>query len=112
MSATQRVVILLSEGQKAELARRAANERVSVSDYVRHRVFDDQAELAELVSQLNASTDRANNALDKLFKRLDQATAGREAAEAETRKRAESEFSDLDLRAVEALVHNALGTVA
>lgn len=75
---TERVTFLTSRTSKAALARRAAAQGVSMGEYVRRRVEDDdeltaeqEAELAALVAEANAVIPKMQASLDRSIAILD-----------------------------------------
>lgn len=75
---TERVTFLTSRTGKAALARRAAAQGVSMGEYVRRRVEDDdeltaeqEAELAALVAEANAVIPKMQASLDRSIAILD-----------------------------------------
>jgi hypothetical protein len=80
---TERVTFLTSRTGKAALAKRAAAQGVSMGEYVRRRVEDDdeltveqEAELAALVAEANAAIPKMQASLDRSIATLD-ATHGK-----------------------------------
>ena len=84
---TERVTILMTPHSKARVARRAAAQGISMGEYLRRKVEDDdddltpeqEAELAELVRQANiaipemaATLDRMSATLRKTSAEIDQ----------------------------------------
>jgi hypothetical protein len=75
---TERVTFLTSRTGKAALAKRAAAQGVSMGEYVRRRVEDDEdltpeeeAELAALVAEANAAIPKMQASLDRSIAILD-----------------------------------------
>ncbi len=75
---TERVTFLTSRTGKAALARRAAAQGVSVGEYVRRKVEDDdeltpeqEAELAALAAEANEVIPKIREALDRSSERLE-----------------------------------------
>ncbi len=76
---TERVTFLTSRASKAALAERAAAQGVSMGEYVRRRVEDDddeltadqEAELAALVAEANAVIPKMQASLDRSIAILD-----------------------------------------
>lgn len=75
---TERVTFLTSPTSKAALAKRAAAQGVSMGEYVRRRVEDDdeltaeqEAELAALVAEANAVIPKMQASLDRSIAILD-----------------------------------------
>jgi hypothetical protein len=82
MSATERVVLLMTKPQKAALSRRASAMNVSVSEYLRQAALGESSEMQPLKDMMAAaeeSIDRANAALDVTFANM-AARAARRAA--------------------------------
>ena len=76
---TERVTILMTPAKKAALAARAAARHMSIGQYVRRKVEDEddptpeqEAELAALVAQVNATIPRMHAALDEMAESLDR----------------------------------------
>ena len=76
---TERVTFLTSRTGKAALAERAAAQGVSMGEYVRRRVEDDdeltaeqQAELAALVAQANEAIPKMRGSIDRMLQTLDK----------------------------------------
>lgn len=76
---TERVTFLISHAEKAALAKRAAASGVSVGEYVRRRVEDDdqltdaqQAELGALVAAANAAIPKMKASIDRMLETLDR----------------------------------------
>lgn len=77
---TERVTILMTPAKKAALAARAAAQHISVGQYVRRKVEDEddltpeqEAELALLVAEVNKAVPRMIEQLDQMSATL-QAT--------------------------------------
>ncbi|MBB4153768.1 hypothetical protein GGQ80_001674 [Sphingomonas jinjuensis] len=72
---TERVTILMTPAKKAELAARAAAHRMSIGQYVRRKVEEEdeqltpeqEAELALLVAQANQAIPAMVASLDKMI---------------------------------------------
>jgi len=69
---TERITILASPAVKQAIAARASSRGLSLGEYVRRKALDDdallpeeEAELAALVAQVNASIPRMQSALDE-----------------------------------------------
>ena len=75
---TERVTILMTPERKAKVASRAAARGISVGEYVRQKVEDDddeltsdqEAELAELVRQANIAIPQMAESLDRMSEML------------------------------------------
>lgn len=80
---TERVTFLTTPGLKANLAARAAAIGVSVGEYVRRRIEDDddqmtpqqEAELTVLVEEVNRAIPRMHAAFDEMNAALDETHA-------------------------------------
>lgn len=76
---TERVTFLTSRTGKAALARRAAARGVSMGEYVRRKVEDDdeltaeqQTELVALVAQANEAIPKMRGSIDRMLETLDK----------------------------------------
>ena len=76
---TERVTFLTSRTGKAAIAKRAAAQGVSMGEYVRRKVEDDdeltaeqQAELAALVAQANEAIPKMRGSIDRMMETLDK----------------------------------------
>ena len=76
---TERVTFLTSPASKAALAKRAAAQGVSMGEYVRRRVEDEneltaeqEAELAALVAQANEAIPKMRDSMDRMLETLDK----------------------------------------
>lgn len=76
---TERVTFLTSPRAKAMLAERAAARGISVGEYVRRKLEDDEeltpeqeAELAELVRQANIAIPEMAASIDRMIEKLNQ----------------------------------------
>jgi len=74
---TERVTILMTPAKKAALAARAAAQNMSIGQYVRRKVEDEdaltpeqEAELAVLVAQVNAALPKMNASIDQMIKTI------------------------------------------
>lgn len=75
---TERVTILMTPVRKAQVASRAAARGVSVGEYLRRKIEDDEddltpeqeAELAELVRQANIAIPEMAETLDRMSETL------------------------------------------
>ncbi len=76
---TERVTFLTSRAGKAALAKRAAAQGVSMGEYVRRRVEDDDELTAEQEAELAALVAEANEAIPKMQASLDRSIATLEA---------------------------------
>lgn len=97
-NATERVVVLMTAQQKAELTRRARRAQVPVSEFIRQRALDDDqsAELASILAQLHAATAQASQSLERAAARLDQFEVDLPRRTEEARRRALAELVGLD----------------
>ena len=87
MAATERVVVLMSAGEKAALERKAAAGRVSTGEFIRRaaaaynaETARDEAELAALLPLLRATHVETLRRLDATERRVDETLALLEAA--------------------------------
>ena len=77
---TERVTILMTPSRKALVARRAAARGISMGEYLRRKVEDDddemtpeqEAELAELIRQANIAIPEMAESLDRMTEKLQQ----------------------------------------
>ena len=76
---TERVTFLTSRASKAALLKRAAAQGVSMGEYVRRRVEDEneltaeqEAELAVLVAQANEAIPKMRDSMDRMLATLDK----------------------------------------
>ena len=74
---TERMTILLSPSSKATVAARAAAQGLSVGEYVRRKIEDEedlsseqQAELEALVAEVNRAVPRMTESLDDMAETL------------------------------------------
>lgn len=72
---TERVTFLTSRTGKAALVKRAAAQGVSMGEYVRRRVEDDDELTAEQEAELAALVAEANEAIPKMQASLDRSIA-------------------------------------
>jgi hypothetical protein len=91
-SATARVTFLMTPTEKEALLVRAAQEGLSVSGYLRRKIFDQKSDLDALVCAVHASSERALKVLDHALASM--AIRERNAAKrgAQVRAKAASEF--------------------
>ena len=75
---TERVTFLMSPARKAAVAARAASHGISLGEYVRRKVEDDddltpeqEAELAVLVAEANAAIPKMRDSMDRMIATLD-----------------------------------------
>ncbi|WP_448502725.1 hypothetical protein [Sphingomonas sp.] len=73
------MTILMTPASKAALAARAAARKMSIGEYVREKVEDDneltpeqEAELAMLVAEVNAAIPKMNSTIDSMISTLRQ----------------------------------------
>ncbi len=83
---TERVTILMTPDKKAALAARAAAQHMSIGQYIRRRVEDDddltpeqEAELALLVREVNAAIPKMAESLDQMIETVRSTREGIEA---------------------------------
>ncbi|RHW19125.1 hypothetical protein D1610_03140 [Sphingomonas gilva] len=83
---TERVTILMTPAKKAELAARAAAQHMSIGQYIRRKVDDDddltpdqEAELALLVREVNAAIPKMAESLDQMIKTVRSTREGIES---------------------------------
>jgi hypothetical protein len=80
---TERVTILMSPDRKAQVASRAAARGISMGEYLRRKVEDDdeeltpeqEAELAELIRQANIAIPEMAESLDRMSDMLRKTNA-------------------------------------
>ncbi|HEX8553619.1 MAG TPA: hypothetical protein VF695_02825 [Sphingomonas sp.] len=79
---TERVTILMTPAKKAALAARAAAQHMSIGQYVRRKVEDEdsltsaeEAELAMLVQQVNEAAPKMNASIDAMIESVRQTRA-------------------------------------
>lgn len=89
---TARVTLLMTPTEKEALLVKAAQERLSVSEYLRRKIFDQESDLDALVCAVHASSERALKVVDNALANM--AIWERNAAKREAQVRAEaaSEF--------------------
>ncbi|MGE0047812.1 MAG: hypothetical protein AB7T01_02625 [Acidithiobacillus sp.] len=96
MAATERVVVLMSSEQKAQLQSRARAAHLSLADYVRRKALDEDATLEALLQELSASTAQARQALERTLTHL-QAEREQRAKDIESlRAQLRAEYSQLN----------------
>ncbi len=77
-TATERIPVLVTKTEKAEAKKLAKIKHVSVGELFRRAVFSDKYESDEdkitlaMIDQVNKSTARANEALDEMFKEIEE----------------------------------------
>ena len=69
---TERVTFLTSRTGKAAIAKRAAAQGVSMGEYVRRKVEDEDELTAEQEAELAALVSQANEAIPKMRESLDR----------------------------------------
>lgn len=103
-TATERVVVLMTPKQKAEVGRRAKAAKLTVADFIRRQTFGDEDVLAAMVAQLQESTAIANAALEQALATISQAKEDSAATRAAALDRARAEFASVSPEAFAALV--------
>ena len=93
---TARVVVLMTPQQKVELTKRASEEKLSVSDFMRRRALGDDELLTALLDGLRGSTAYAKEAVDRTLARLADFEHRHAEIEKKARQKADAEFSDID----------------
>lgn len=109
-TATERVVVLMTPKQKAEVGRRAKAAKLTVGDFIRRQTFGDEDVLAAMVAQLQESTASANAALDRALATITQAKKDSAAAREAAMGRAKAEFANVSPEAFASLVTGLAGT--
>ena len=94
MASSERIVVLLTDTQKATITARAAAAGLSASEYVRRRALEDDLAVSTLLEDL--ATPAVNAALDAAVAWLDEADARRATRDSEARAKARAEFADID----------------
>lgn len=92
---TERVTILMTPAKKAELAARAAAQNMSIGQYVRRKVEDEDALTPEQEAELAVLVAQANEAIPKIAASLDSMIATVRA----TRENMERTLAGLSSRA-------------
>ena len=72
---TERVTILMTPAKKAELAARAAAQNMSIGQYVRRKVEDEDALTPEQEAELALLVEQVNEAIPKMAASLDSMIA-------------------------------------
>ena len=80
---TERVTILMTPSRKAQVASRAAARGISMGEYLRRKVEDEddeltpeqEAELAELIKQANIAIPAMAESLDRMSEKLQKTSA-------------------------------------
>lgn len=96
MGMTERIVVLMTQQQKQYVRLRAAAERMSMSDYMRHRALDERELLSSMLDELATSTTRAAASIDLTLARLEASEQSLPEIEAAARRHAMAKFSALD----------------
>jgi hypothetical protein len=91
MGALERMVVLVTPEQKASISARARAEKVTMGELVRRSVEqysakEDETVLLKLIEQVNASTARADRALDDALAALTAGMARIEKLERSVRR--------------------------
>ena len=97
---TARVVVLMTPEQKLALTKRASEEKLSVSDFMRRQALGDDELLTALLNELKGSTEYAQEALDRTLERLADFEQRHAEIEKKAREKAQAEFSDIDPEAL------------
>lgn len=92
---TERVVVLMTAKQKADIKRSAKTEGLSFSEFMRRRALEDDAMLSALADQICESTRNATTALDHTLDRLADAQARQPERDAKARENARAEFAEI-----------------
>ena len=77
-TATERIPVLVTRAEKAKVVELAKNKHISMGELFRRAVFADHFESEEdkltlaMIEQMNKSTERANDAMDDMFKHIDE----------------------------------------
>ena len=92
MAATERIPVLMTKTQKQNITSRAKRAGLSAGEYMRRAAagFEPDAENAALetmIEQMNAATDRAEQALDAALESIDASNKRIAAMEAKAAKR-------------------------
>jgi hypothetical protein len=99
-NATERVVVLMTPKQKADVTKRATEEKLSVGDFMRRQALGDDELLTALLDELKGSTAYAKEALDRTLARLADFEQRHADIEKKARQKAQAEFSDIDPEAL------------
>lgn len=97
---TARVVVLMTPQQKVELTKRAKEEQLSVSDFMRRQALGDDELLTALIDELSGATAYAKEALDRTLTRLADFEQRQADVEKNASQKAQAEFSDIDPEAL------------
>lgn len=92
---TERVVVLMTSKQKADIKCSAKAERLPLSEFMRRRALGDDAILSVLVGQIRESTRNAAAALDHTLDWLADAQAHQPERDAKARENARAEFAEI-----------------
>jgi hypothetical protein len=95
-NATERVVVLMTPKQKADVTKRATDEQLSVGDFMRRQALGDDELLTALLNELKGSAAYAKEALDRTLARLADFEQRHADIEMKARQKAQAEFSDID----------------
>jgi hypothetical protein len=91
-SATVRVTFLMTPTKKEALLVKAAQEGLSVSEYLRRKIFDQEPDLDALVCAVHASNERALKVVDHVLANMAIRERNVARREAQVRAKAASEF--------------------
>ncbi len=81
---TERVTFLTTPDRKAHLAARAAAKGVSIGEYVRRKIEDDEDQMTpQQEAELTALVDEVNRAIPKMHAAFDEMHATMDAAHEE-----------------------------
>ena len=88
--ATERIPVLMTPGEKAEIARRAQESGLSMGEFMRraaagYRAEEDEAAFEVLIGQVLESAERANRALDVALENIEASERRIETMEAAAR---------------------------
>ena len=95
-TATERVVVLMTPKQKADVTKRAGDEKLSVGDFMRRQALGDDELLTAVLDELRGAADYAREALDRTLARLSDYEQGQADIEKKARRKADAEFGDID----------------
>ena len=97
---TARVVVLMTPQQKVELTKRASEEQLSVSDFMRRQALGDDEMLTALLDEMRGATDYAKEAIERTLARLSDYEQRQADIEKKARRKADAEFGDIDPEAL------------
>jgi hypothetical protein len=97
----------MSPEQKLDVTRRAEAEKLSLSDYMRRQALGNDELLNGLLAELESSTHKAREALDRTLARLSETEKRLPEIEAAARERAKAEFAAIDPAMVAELMRDA-----